>query len=92
MYHELTPFGDFREDCRSAQVASYIFNMAVEGKDRKPVKDFLLPWSLTKEEDAPAQKPVQEVPLWQKQMNAMHQWAALYAAGGMKPSAAIETH
>lgn len=44
MYDEIDPFGDYRADIRAAQIASYIFNMAVQSKDRKDLTHFLLPF------------------------------------------------
>lgn len=85
MLHAISPIGSFRDDARSAQIAAMIFNMAVDQKHRKPIKDFLLPYP-SLEEGTKQGAPATDVPLWQKQMSAMYQWAALYSAGGMKDS------
>jgi hypothetical protein len=43
-YALLEPFSEERADWRAASVREMIHNMAVESKDRKPMKHFLLPF------------------------------------------------
>src|SRR5678816_3744720 len=58
IYAELEPFGELRADYRAAQVAQMIFNMAVESRHRKPMKDFVLPAGEREEEVQKPQDPV----------------------------------
>lgn len=41
-FDQLEPSDGFRADLYLAQLAAYVFNMAVAAKDRRPLKDFLL--------------------------------------------------
>lgn len=41
-YARLEPFNELRADARAALIASYIFNMAVNVKDRKELEHFML--------------------------------------------------
>lgn len=54
-YAELEPFGEIRADYRAAQVSQMVFNMAVESKHRKPMKDFVLPTGDNEEAPRPKQ-------------------------------------
>lgn len=44
-YARLEPFNELRADARAALIASYIFNMAVNVKDRKELEHFMLNYS-----------------------------------------------
>jgi len=59
LYAQLEPFGAERADIQAASIAQMVFNMAVAGKDRKPLKDFVLRFEGTVEEKKPSQ-PWQE--------------------------------
>lgn len=56
MYDAVEPFGDYRSDLQAAQIASYIFNMAVKKEDRKPLLDFVLPFPNLKTLDPPEER------------------------------------
>lgn len=71
-YARLEPFNELRADMRSAQIASYIYNMAVSSRDRKPVSDFLLKW-----EEADEAKPRTQT--WQQQKSIAYMIAAAYS-------------
>lgn len=70
IYNELEPFGEIRADYRAASISSMIFNMAVEPKHRKPLKEFLLKFEQTGE------KPKQT---WQQQLQLLKILSAAYS-------------
>jgi len=47
-FYRMSPFGELRADHRAASIRQMVFNMAVDTKYRKPLKDFVLNY----EEDA----------------------------------------
>lgn len=83
MYYEVEPFGEYRQDVRTAQICSYIFNMAVDKKDRKKLTDFLLPWEKLFE-DVPSQTTSSTQTVEEKLSVAYHV-VAMYAAGVFDP-------
>ena len=48
----LEPLSEVREDYRAASIREMVFNMAVDGKNRRPLKDFLLEWEPESPEEA----------------------------------------
>ena len=83
MYYEVEPFGDYRDDVRTAHVVSMIHNMAVEVKNRKPLTEFILPWGKI-EEDEPTKTPTQSQTVEEKLSVAYH-IVAMYNAGAFDP-------
>lgn len=74
-YSQMEPFGEWRADVRTAQLAAMLFNLAVVAKERKPIKDFLLPWEkLLKDEEAPVRQQT-----WQEKLAIAHMWARALA-------------
>ena len=55
-YDTIEPLGDDREDLRAASIREMVFNMAVAGKDRRPLNDFLLEWEPEDPEEAEKRK------------------------------------
>jgi hypothetical protein len=73
-YAQIEPFGEMRQDYRIASVVAMIFNMAVKSEDRKPIKEFLLPFG----EDVEKSRQTPE------QMERMAKWIALCYSVGAK--------
>ena len=71
-YARLEPFNELRADQRAALIASYVYNMAVSVRDRKPISDFMLKW----EESGEAKPKTQS---WQQQKQIAYMIAAAYS-------------
>ena len=76
-YFDLEPPPEMRADFYLAQIAQTVFNMAVEGKHRKPLKDFLI-----KFDDLEEPKPKQS---WQEQARILTMLAMINNAQPEKP-------
>ena len=57
-YARMEPFNELRADHRAALIAQTVFNIAVDGKDRRPLTDFLLSYG-DEEKPAPKRQPVE---------------------------------
>jgi hypothetical protein len=75
-YASLEPFSEERDDYRAASIREMVYNMAVQSKDRKPLRDFVLPFG----EPKPKQWPT-----WQE-MQAKARIIALMFSAGAKES------
>jgi hypothetical protein len=74
-YARLDPFSEVRADYRAASIAMTVYNMAVEGKHRKKLEDFMLKWDSG---DQPASKKQ----TWQQQQSIARMIVAAYSAPG----------
>ena len=63
-YAALEPFGEVRGDWRAASIREMIYNMAVDPKHKKPLKDFLLKFEAIEapkaSETPPAKQSIEE--------------------------------
>lgn len=73
-FEELEPQETVKEDWRMAAIRQMIFNMAVEVKSRKEIKEFLLNWN--PEETKKAEKQP-----WQMKKAIAYAICAAYGAG-----------
>ena len=84
LYARMEPMGERRADIRAASIAQMVFNMAVAGKDRKPLGHFLLKF----EDDAVVEEKKSQ-PWQEKKAIAMTiVMAYAKARGGEKPAPA----
>lgn len=68
-YKQIEPFQDVRADWRAASIVQMLYNVAVDKKHQKAMKEFLLKW-----DDEPKRKQT-----WQEQQRIMMVLAAAYA-------------
>jgi hypothetical protein len=83
-FDELEPFGELRDDYRTALVAQMIFNTQVIEKHRRPLPDFLLKWgaaTATNEDERPPAPRKQTV---EEQIQAIHIWAGVLSSPHVK--------
>jgi hypothetical protein len=86
MFARMEPFGDVRADLRAASIAQMVFNMAVAGKDRKPLGEFLLKFDA---DAAPApEKPKQP---WQEKKAIAMVIVEAYAKSRSKTPKVLKT-
>lgn len=73
-YARLEPFSELRADYRAASIAMMVYNMAVDGKHRKKIDEFLLKWDVAEQAG--------KKQTWQQQQSIARMIVAAYSAPG----------